>query len=108
MNGACYARCPNFGDLMTYITVDSASGDATLQNQTDLRTYVCKLIFDAPGDNYDCKTGPEPGFVVKMVTQGLRSQYCTGGDFGGFGVNDKSASLSQTEKCGYGCVLPRG
>jgi hypothetical protein len=106
VNGTCESRCPTFGDLMSYVAVDAATGSATLENQTDHRRYVCQLSFDAANDNYDCKTGPMPGAKVKMLAQGLKSSYCTGGNFGGFGVGAEDAVLSDPPTCDYDCVIP--
>jgi hypothetical protein len=106
LNGACEARCPTFGDLMSYVSVDAETGSVTLENQTDHRRYACQLSFDAPNDSFDCKTGPMPGLIVKMLSQGLKSSYCTGGNFGAFGVGAEAASSSGPTTCDYDCVIP--
>jgi hypothetical protein len=104
-DGTCYSRCPVLGDLLTYISVDSTTGDATLENQTDHHRYVCRLGFDAPGDAYDCKNQLMSGSVVEMVTQG--SQFCTGGPFGAFGVGAPGDASIGSDRCDYDCDVPR-
>jgi hypothetical protein len=108
MNGTCSDRCPTFGDVLTYVTVDAATGAATFENQTDHRRYGCQLTFDASGDTYDCKTGPSVGLAVKMTAQGLKSWTCTGGDFGALGIGPTDALSTDPPTCDYDCVIPPG
>lgn len=108
VNGTCAAHCPTFTDLLSYIAVDSATGAATFENQTGHRRYVCQLEFDFPNDTYDCKADPTVGLVVKMVSQGLKTFLCTGGDFGAFGVGATDAGPIGGERCEYECVIPPG
>jgi hypothetical protein len=106
VNGTCSDRCPAFGDLLTYLTVDKATGAATFENQTDHRRYACQLTFDASGDSYNCTTDPTVGLVVKMIAQGLKSLTCTGGDFGSFGIGPMSALSTDPQTCDYECTIP--
>jgi hypothetical protein len=108
LNGTCSDRCPTFGDLLTYVAVDAATGAATFENQTDHRRYTCQLTFDESGDSYDCKTGPSVGLAVKMTAQGLKSSTCTGGDFGGFGIGPTGALATDPPTCDYECEIPPG
>jgi hypothetical protein len=103
---ACAARCPNFGDRLVYRSFDPANGAATLENQTDQRSYECELSDDTADDGYDCLTAPTVGSEVKMVTQGLQTSQCTGGGFGTIGVTDLSASDQDWHRCAYACAIP--
>jgi hypothetical protein len=107
MAGGCYARCPALNDLFSYVSIDAATGDATLQDQTDHRRYICKLIFNGAKDGYDCKIGPMPGSVAIMVGQGLKSTLCTGGAIGTIGLDAPDAGpAAGSGRCGYDCVVP--
>jgi hypothetical protein len=103
---ACAARCPNFGDRLVYRSFDRATGAATLENQTDQRSYECELADDTADDGYDCLSAPSVGLEVKMVTQGLQTSQCTGGGFGTIGVTDLSAPDQDWHHCAYACAIP--
>jgi len=109
-DGACVARCPAPGDVLTYAAVDTFTGSVTFLNRRERLTYPCKLEFDVPDDSYDCKLDPMMGSAVHVVWQWLRTGYCTGGDFGTFGVDAVRASsldAGATEStCTYSCTLP--
>jgi hypothetical protein len=107
MAGGCYARCPAVNDLFSYVSIDGATGDATLEDQTDRRRYICKLVFNGAKDGYDCKSGPMPGALAMMVGQGLKSTFCTGGAIGTIGLDAPDAGTAAgSGRCAYDCTVP--
>jgi len=93
-DGACASRCPAHGDTLSYLSV-AADGGAKFRNESDGRVYECQLIFDAPNDAYDCKTGPTVGQRSVITSLGLRATFCTGGEFGNLGIGG----------CSYACRI---
>ena len=92
VGGACEDRCPEFGDQLTYLSVD-AQGNVELRNETDGRKYSCELAFDMGG----C-TGKMAGETTIISALGLRGEPCTGGEFGNIGTGEP-------QQCSYVCTL---
>jgi hypothetical protein len=65
------SSCPAAGQEIKWLCIDPISGDAELQNTSDLRTYWCDLVFDKP-DAFDCKTDLGPDFtqVITSISVG--------------------------------------
>jgi hypothetical protein len=94
VDGSCAARCPDFGDQVTYLTLGEADGAATFRNETDGRNYSCDLIFEGGSD---CRSESRIGSSHTIQSLGLRGGPCTGLDFGNIGL----------EGCSYRCdILP--
>ncbi len=104
-DGRCDGRCPTYDQRVSFVSVGMA-GAATIHNDTDGRTYACTLTFDAPNDSFDCTTGPHPGSMATITSLGLHGTYCTGKDFGSFGVMFDGVSSPGNEACTYGCSIP--
>jgi len=77
-DGACPARCPAFGDRLTYREVGTA---VVFDSAADPRRIACALGFDQR-DAHDCAADPRAGdrFVVEGL--GLSGSACTGGAWG--------------------------
>jgi len=104
--GRCDSRCPAIGQAIDFVSVDPSSGDATIHDDGDGRTFACTLAFQAPNLAFDCKTGPQAGTKASIVSLGLHGEYCTGKDFGGFGVKFDGVGGPGTEACAYECSVP--
>jgi hypothetical protein len=88
------------------VSIDAA-GNPVLDNTGDGRRYACTLSFDSARDAFDCKTGPRAEMTATITTLGLHGSFCTGADFGGFGVRFDGVPTPDNESCSYACSIPR-
>ncbi len=98
---ACPSRCPAFGDAMTVQAVD-ASGNVTLQDAVDGRTFACQLSYDQPSDGFDCIAGVHVGLRGTFSSQGFSGTYCTGSNVGSLGLCYPGATTCNGQNCTYG------
>lgn len=104
VNGRCDARCPQQGDHVTYRETHP-DGSAVIHNDSDGRSYDCRLTDDTRGDNFDCKTvavgetGTEWGVSAP-------DQSCTGADFGSLTVVVHGVpTINGGYTCAYDCSI---
>ncbi len=64
------------------------------------------MIYDQPGDSFDCTTGPTPGMAGGITSLGLHGDWCTGKDFGNIGVTIDGVPASEGQSCTYSCGIP--
>lgn len=80
-DGACPARCPQFGDTLTYVSVDAA-GNAVFDSAADDRDIACAVVYDQSSDTYDCTHDPRVGDRLVIEGLGMSTTFCTGGTWG--------------------------
>jgi hypothetical protein len=105
VNGWCDGRCPADGDQF-HFTGPASGGMVTIHDDTDGRTFVCTVVYDNPGDTFDCTTGPASGVTGTVSSLGLHGDYCTGKSFGNIGVAIAGIASPNGEACAYACSIP--
>ena len=92
-NGRCVEYvCPHFGDNIEILTIDDATGDASIKNLTADKLYSCSLIYDYPYDSFSCKTDVNEGQILTAVSLGLPGGTCQTTQFN-IGTNTPSGCV---------------
>ena len=104
-DGRCDGRCPTESQRITFTSSADGAGNIAIHNDTAGRSYVCTVLYDNPGDSFDCTTGPNAGLQGTVTGLGLHGDWCTGKDFGNIAVSVDGAPSPTFESCAFGCAI---
>ena len=105
VDGRCDGRCPTESQRITFTSSADGAGNIAIHNDTAGRSYVCIVLYDNPGDSFDCTTGPHAGLQGTVTGLGLHGDWCTGKDFGNIAVSVDGAPSPTFESCAFGCGI---